>query len=1116
MKLNKSKLGSGLAVILSIVILMGFSFGVLAEEYELSKTQFKSLTGNYLSNVTINGEEVETGDTLVLDFEEIIQEEPLLIDLEKITVKPSDSYDTVILQQNWSSTPYPPGPPSLTSADAVEGQSVSDLYDGGIVIFKNGAHLESLKFKPSVNAPENAIEVDFYQTTDQVRRLEFRNLEIPVAGSSGGFVNGIKFDGDLSQLVAIGQEGTDYTDEIYFNDVRIDGNNGGGISGDGILFTETVGDVSDVSFNKLYVGDTETGIHFNNQGSLENITLKNSERIAPSVSDLPFALENNVNGVKIEGSNVTGVVNFKVEYVRIEDNTENGFYVKGDNHDGEATSADSISSIGFNIKNSLIKGNNGYGILVGTDGGAFSPAKIDQVILGNDLKVFDNAKGGAMFKVKKVVGSQANPGLVVKNSRFNEETTGDGYNNQAFGLRVDAYEGVDGAKISDTSFHDHDSGSGLLLTAPNSVPWYDSVEGVTVEGVSANNNSTSGLVVAANLVRNLEISNDASDGGDFSNNTENGIIINGQEGVSSVTIKDSDDDSYRDLTLNNNGESGLEVMSSQFIKGLHLNGVDLNENSSGYGAKISTSDNGYIGSDGNSQDSLSFKDVKANKNDSGGVVLDSAQNLFNHENNVLVESSEFKQNRGDGLSLKADGDVKNPTVHSSKFISNKLSSDGLYVEAKGQVTGIAGQAEVHGNEFAGNEKGLYMTASDLKNIKVADNTTDYAENNTTTRGNSEHSVLLEASSDINTVTVDSNIFFGKTDRMLELKSNGTSSNITVKKNVFRSGVISACAGSGTGVVLDATDAVVENNEFKGLSTAIIVKQENTSSPSRINKNNFLPCCITIDASMLGSVLSSGETLDAANNYWGGGNTREYIESTIKGMEYLDDPYNNRRKTPVVVVKRLEISSFTASPENPEVNDTVTLEYTLKNVFDSAISGQEVWIEIENPDGNTVVNTMKDSVPTVQPNDTYTDSHTFSPGKKGTYTATLEVDQGAYVDEALIDVGGAAPPTGDDLEPYWGLPDGDAESGILPAPINGDRAPYLELKSKDGDEIRDSAVDSVTLNVYDLNGQKVVGPLSKTDNLTELEDLKNGLYVYTVTVKTDETYKSPVMKFYVNQ
>ncbi len=65
---------------------------------------------------------------------------------------------------------------------------------------------------------------------------------------------------------------------------------------------------------------------------------------------------------------------------------------------------------------------------------------------------------------------------------------------------------------------------------------------------------------------------------------------------------------------------------------------------------------------------------------------------------------------------------------------------------------------------------------------------------------------------------------------------------------------------------------------------------------------------------------------------------------------------------------------------------------------------------------------------------------------------------------------------------------------------------------------DSSVDSVTINVYDITGQKVAPTLNKLNNLTELEDLKNGLYIYTVNVElTDgDSSESPVMKFYVEK
>jgi len=211
---------------------------------------------------------------------------------------------------------------------------------------------------------------------------------------------------------------------------------------------------------------------------------------------------------------------------------------------------------------------------------------------------------------------------------------------------------------------------------------------------------------------------------------------------------------------------------------------------------------------------------------------------------------------------------------------------------------------------------------------------------------------------------------------------------------------------------------------------------------------------------------------------------------------------------------LRITTFKSATEDPQVNQTVELEYKLKNVSESRISGQNVQVIVKNPDGNIIMQAPKEDVPELDPGEeTQIYTHSFVPTQNGTYQATLEVDDGAVAETIDITVGGGVGP-GENLEPYWGGDGKDSMSGIKPVPVDGSEIPYLELKNSEGASVV-SAVQSVTMKIFDLSGRKLL-TLESVDNLQAINNLQNGLYLYTITVETDDTYQSPVMKFVVKK
>ena len=1187
MKLNKYKVGLTLTVLLS-VLLVAFSGLAVTEDGDTwiieNQSDFDMLVGTKLSNVDFNGDtipDVEPGDTIALDVATLTQDANLIIDVQNITLKPTAS----IISSNSVVTLVQEGPYGGTHAIDT-GPSSTQNVTSSILIQKEGAHIEDLNFEPLGTLNENvdnAILVDIEDPCAcETRGMLFENLQIPNCAANGNFNYGIRFAGNIKSY---GERSTNYSN-IDFLDVRVDG-----VGIDGINFADSVGDVSGLLFNKLYVGNCGVGatgghgVFFNHHGKLENVRMENSTGLdkEPSAN---YGIEKNQDGIRINGDSVTKVKGFRIEDFEIKNNTDNGIYIIG-NWDASPISA--ITSIDMTVEDTEISKNGdplgdgvvegvmdgGFGIFVGeigfTNGGTppfpgsttstmgeikYSPAKLDKVKLDN-VDVFDNKSGGAGFFVSTVIQSSA--GFEVADSRFNETPTGNDQNDQGFGLVVASYEGINGLEIRESEFHDHDGGldnitieglpsqnfsDGIALLAAYQDGAHDEVENVTIENTSASNNDTgnndseeidpgygNGLRVEADTVDGVHVKKVAG----FNDNGLNGVKVFAQGNVKNVSLKDTDGDTTREITANGNGNMGLLVESEEGnIEGLEVTNAQFGKDGSKNGASgvrvaTNTADSNIGSTD--SSGAIHFDNVSANYNLKYGMEIDSSEDFLNPSGNVVVNNSSFHYNHEDGVSIVAEGNIMNPRVENSSFISNNVSSTGLMIEFGNDLLGTENNVEIKGNTFAGNKEGLIVSSPDpsnpagsINNFSVKDNTTFYAGNDVEFNGNEELNFGLIAGQ-LNTVTVQGNIVVGEeTEIGLWLKAEDSSSNITVKENIFRTGAKGACIGLGTAVVLDAWNADVNHNRFDGYSTAIKVLEEKAISGSdtaedtsnHINNNNLVNCCTTIDASELKTKSEdTGNTykVDATSNYWGEGASEDTIRYNLVAPNHVF--IDGVLDSPVVVMEILQITTFESATQDPQVNETVELEYKLKNVSESKISGQSVQIIIKNPDGNIIMETSKENVPELDPGEeTEIYTHSFVPTQNGTYQATLEVDDGAVAQTIDIQVGGEEPGPGENLEPHWGKNGETSLSGIKPVPVDGSEIPYLELKNSDGASVV-SAVQSITIKVFDLSGQKIV-TLESVDNLEDLNSLQNGLYLYTVTVETDDTYQSPVMKFIVRK
>ncbi len=1166
MKLTKYKVGLTLTVLLTVLLVATVSGIAVTEDGDTwiieNQSDFNHLVGNDLSGVDFDGDsipDVKSGDTIALDVANLTQTASITIDLQNVTVEPTEdiveSDNVVTFQQISGFNPYDSG----NEHEIDIGPSSTTTVSNSIVITKEGAHIKSINFEPESGLNiDNAILVDVEDPCAcQTRDMLFENLQIPTCGANGFFGYGIRFTGSITDY---GARNTNYSN-VDFHDVRIDG-----VEDDGVNFADSVGGVSDLHFNKLYVGNCGIGptgghgIFFNNNGKVENVRLENSTGLGKEQA-LKYGIEKNQDGIRVNGDNVTKLAGFRIEDFEIKNNYDNGIYILGNwNVPSE------ISSIDMTVKDTEISENGdvlgqqesggafdgGFGIIVGEldyEGVEppevseiyYSPAKLDKVTLDN-VNVFNNKSGGAGFFVSTVISSS--PGFEVSDSYFNKEQTEDN-DQQAFGLTVASYEGIKELDIDNSTFHDHDGGlsdvtlsglpdqnlsDGIALLAAYQDGAHDDVENVTIQNTSANDNLGNGLKVAGKNVDNLNIKKV----GKFNENGKNGIHVYGDEGVRNVTIEDTDNDGEKEITANGNEVNGLLVESNAGdMKGIELTNARFGKEGSvngDSGVKLVThGPDSSIGSS-NTSGALKIKDVVASYNLGHGLEIDSAEDFLNPSSNTVVQNSEFNHNQEDGLHLEAEGDVMNPQVKNSSFVGNDVGTYGMYLEFGKDLLGTGGAVEIEGNVFAGNTEGLVITSPDpsnpdgsVNNLAIKDNTTFYAGNEEEYNGNKVSNIALIAGQ-LNSIDVTKNILVGeKTEVGLFLQAADSSSAITVNKNIFRTGAEGACIGLGTAVVLDAWNADINHNEFNGFSTAVEVLQEKAISASdsaddtsnHINNNNIVGCCTTINAEAL--KVKSDDTgnlymVDATSNYWGPDATEQNVGVNIVAPEHVF--FGDILADKVEVINMLDISTFKTTTSEPQVGKTVDLEYTLKNVSDSKISGQSVRLIVKDPGDNIILDTPKENVPELNSGGTYTNTHSFLPTEKGEYSATLEVDEGAEVKTISITVEeepGPGPGPTDNYTPDW------AKTGIMPAPVDGSSTPKLEITNEEGNSIKDADVSEVTINVFDLSGKKLLTFEGSITGLSAINDLENGLYLYSAQLTTDDgDFQSPVKKFVVKK
>jgi len=1239
MKLNNFKISLALTVLLSVLLFAVSGFGDVTGDGSAdnpwiieSQADFNKLVGKQLSAVDLVGDsepDIENGDTIVLDTGEVTefdQTAPIIIDLKNITF---DGNENWIVQQDGY------GVYGEVDIGSNGSGAITQVNTASLVIEEAGAHIRNLTFKGCKDItthPNNAILVNVgdYCSCEDINRLEFDNVETEPC-TDCAYDYGIRFVGDVDEW---GRRNTSYS-EVDFDDVRV-----GATAIDGIKFENSVANLSDINFNKLYIGgsgacgycsDTyygppvppnppETpngvssngeqyqghGIWFDNYGKLEDVTLDNSQGVDGQyvlAETGSYGIEDNTDGIRISGETVTKVDNFRIDHFDIKGNCDNGINITGDCTPGgdctfESEEKSSISFIDLIIKNTKISGNGdeldkgndwvpedlgadeglidgGFGILVGTmcpeaEGLDIcnSTAEIADVLLDN-VKVFNNTNGGAGLFVSSVSGDESDPALKVVDSQFNQDLGegGTNPNQQGFGLAVAAYEGIRGVEISNSTFNDHDGGltgvslpelpdqnfgDGIALLATYVDGARDSVESVTIENTNANDNITelpdendgNGLRIEGRTVKNVNILKEDT----FNDNGKDGVNVHGETGVDGLTMEGSGDDTYP-ILANGNGNDGLFVGSGNddrendgYIKGLHVSNVQFGEDGHenlGNGVELLTdesgSDIGSLESDG----AVVFDHIYVTYNLAHGMRVKSAGSFKNPSGKIFVNNSEFSYNWEDGLYLVAADNVENPRIANSTFVGNNVHTYGIYIstDSGGEIKGSSNTVEILGNVVANNTKGIVIggkkeddgRAGLIEDFAIQENTTENPDGDE--NGNSVLNIALIADK-LLSIDIRSNRLIGPYNEedaengdevaALWLLAKNSSSNIMVKENLFDSEAAGECIGDGTAIIIDAKNTTVKRNEIRKFATAIKLMQENSGSSrandasNHINENNIIGNCITVDASALD--YGNGEMVDARNNFWGEGYTtpESLAINMLAGLD-VDDPLDQikvsgiRSKPFDIVVDDIEIGGLSITPEEPGVDEPIELEYTLTNTTGSDITLASVRLTVTDGDDDTIVDNQEiESNITVNANDSETLTHEFTTGAQGDHEVTITAN--GYTGSFTFEVGEVEPA---EKTPYWGG-DGDrSKCGILPAPVDGTETPFLELANESGNSVH-SYVTVNVVKVFDLSGRKVA-EIEDINNMSALEDLNNGLYLYTVDYEAQgESEQSPVMKFLVKK
>lgn len=1121
MKLNQYKIGLYSTVFLiAIALVASLGVGVFAEVHNIDADEFEDKTGSGKWNLS---DDFSEGDTINFDFDEATQTHSVVVDLEGITINGRE--DTSIY--------------------------VNSGAGNSLKLLECGAKINNLHFRPEGQGLNAAIQVDFANACCcNQPQLELTNLVIGWGSgdcdpSEGNFVDGIQFinggpDGSSLDYMNIVFDEIEtrcgiLRHGIYFSP----GDPASGVD-DGVNNPGDIEDVFGLNFTNLQLqscgagNEIGAGIKFANQGELRDISVKESEEGDYGIYDNDHGIwidgynEADTNGFKEGG--VTRINDFEVEDVDLRNNNINGFYIQ------PGTGMDTIENVYF--ESSHIVENGEYGVKFGDVvldsnrlGATMSEIKFEEVV------VRDNPSGGVLLTAADVgyPGSTAPDGLRVLDSRFNDKQPTQMENDQDHGLTVLAAGGIRHVVIKNSTFHDHagevgtgadkiSGGINLGAIGYQPIESFDGpVQDVLIENSSASYNVNSedgsqanGLLIQGKSVTEVAVKVTEEDGTyTFRENSRNGILIEGAISVDNITVADEDGDGSRDLVLDQNGTSdaggnGLSIFGNTGnIGNVSVAWATFDENE-GEGVVLNTDTSGDI-------KEISFSNVTANGNkDGSGLAIRSADGFENSSETVLIDPSQFNGNQDYGFVLTANNSIVNPIIKDSEFKDNNGNDNqngaGIKLDAGDSPGDELSGAVVENNVVLNNYNGIEMQAWKVIDAEV--------KANDEISGNGPKNILIDGDNlqDISVVknSLINDVGDGEYGLFLEAGGTGTSADIEVSENKFASGIDAPCGGLGTAIQLNARDASIHHNEFVRFDPTIVVTQESSNSPSgpeetsnHINNNNFDGCCHTIKA-----LLGTNQKVDATENYFGEGVSEAFVRSTLAGdTEKIYILPIREQRVPIFEEEELEVK-ITPVPEEPGVNETVELKYELKNTTGSDIDVSEVLLSITDPDDELVEDEkqLKTDV-TVEGNSskTYTTEFTFT--KSGEYQIEIKADE--YTGTLTLPVGVVEP---EEKQPYWGKgADKPATSGILPAPINGSDDPFLVLANTDGDSV-EGYVTVNAVRVYDRTGKMLMEITSDFfTSMTQLENLNEDLYLYTVQYTLDGTEKSsPPMKFVVDK
>ncbi|MBS3792903.1 hypothetical protein KGY77_09720, partial [Candidatus Bipolaricaulota bacterium] len=907
MKLTKYKVGLYTTVLLVALALIGtLGLGVSAEVYNIDKAEFKSLEGTNLSS------SYSEDDTLNFTFDEVIQEKTIIVDLEDITingggavikVETDDEGPSLILKECGATIKDLDFRPSENVGSVLSAIMVD--FSGACCCFQPQLVLKNLSIGwgcggGDCQAGGSFIDGILFVNGNPNSTLDYSNIVFDEIETCCGVLrHGIHFYGN-----------PDCEDEELIPPLPDDPETAL-VSSDGFGAIE---DVYSLNFTNLKLkscgqGDVMgAGIKFSNIGELRAVNIRESERE-------DYGIKGNDNGIWIKGNDdcagVTRIEDFNIQDVDLSENNCHGFWVES------GSEMDTIDNL--NLVSSTIIENGGYGIYLGGElsqenvccDTIFGPslgANLNKVKF-EELVVRDNTMGGALLMTAGVgnVGSTAPYGLKVVDSRFNNENPTQKENDQALGLGVFTNGGIRHVEVHNSTFHNHDteklvdkcapekevcesesapfSGFGFLLSSCSG-DCFGPIEDVVLENSSSSYNESYGVSITGKSVADVSVKVTDSDyTSKFNKNGIYGILIRGLIGVDGITVADEDGDDSKDLHVDENkiwncnyceeGEvktstqgpgTGLGILSSDGnIGNVSVSSATFDENE-GQGIILQTVNSGDI-------EEASFADVTANDNKGGsGLAINSADGFSNNSDTVLIDPSQFNNNKDHGVYLNAENSVDNPVIKDSEFKDNNGDGNdvgaGIWLKAGSNSGDELSGAVVENNVVTGNYHGVVLG----KSWKIIDAT---VQNNVEISGNGPRNISIDGLNLQDISILDNKLINDVSDEeyglYLNVGGTGGSANIEVARNHFESGIQAPCGGAGTAIQLNARDVSIHHNQFDRFDPTIVVTQESGSSPSNasetsnhINTNNFLGCCTTIDA----GGLNGDKMVDATDNYWG--------------------------------------------------------------------------------------------------------------------------------------------------------------------------------------------------------------------------------------------------------